>query len=201
MFCSLEVQNNCHLDVRSFCGWSRISKGVVDAAACRVSVFFTCVTMTVNLCCDCVLVCESVLIVSLRFLRTWSNCETTRLYAPRCWTATVCVVKFATLVSISADRWSEPVCLWLYQASLATGGIMFSGVTFICNRTCENDSLKTIEPITMQIGASSSRARVWNSQLWGSWGQRSRSHEVSLADAWVLTPLGWVARPVCCLWW
>jgi len=47
---------------------------------------------------------------------------------------------------------------------------------FVRHQTCEQDNLKTNEPISMQIGSNASEARTWSDQLLRSVGQRSRGH-------------------------
>jgi len=71
---------------------------------------------------------------------------------------------------------------------LMAGGIMFSTSLLVCYQTCEQGTLKTNEPILLQIGTSRLRGNgiKWsnlgleiasNGQLWGSEGHRSRSQD------------------------
>jgi len=79
---------------------------------------------------------------------------------------------------------------------------MLSGCPFVhpsvSHQTCEHNILITNESIFIQIGKVVHGPRVWNDQLWGSGGQRSRSYEAKdkcggLVETSVSTPLGWVA--------
>jgi len=51
---------------------------------------------------------------------------------------------------------------------------------FICYQICQHCILKTNKTILMALGTSSPCARVWNGQLWGSGGQKSRSHDMEI---------------------
>jgi len=42
---------------------------------------------------------------------------------------------------------------------------------------CEHDILKTNEPVLMTIGTSDPRGKYMQWSIWGSGGERSRSHE------------------------
>ena len=50
----------------------------------------------------------------------------------------------------------------------------------VCCQTCEQDILKTNEPILTQSGTRGLWARTWNDQLRESRGQKSRSKEAEV---------------------
>ena len=53
---------------------------------------------------------------------------------------------------------------------------------FVCCQSCEHDTLKANEPNLIPIGASSPRGKIWKVHLYGSGGQRSRSHEAKIGQ-------------------